>query len=156
MTTSIKTLHLEYYDEQTVAVITLNDPEHGNAMSPEMGDAFSSAIREIQANCAVRAAIILGAGKDFSIGGHRDMLIKLGSGQMGEAQLREFMLLDGYGLKRASFNWRVRRLVEGGLLIRDCARPITSSPIYWITLAGALMLAVAPAAFSQSRFRIGE
>lgn len=56
-------------------------------------------------------------------------------------QLREFMLLDGYELKRASFNWRVRRLVEGGLLIRDCARPITPSPIYSVTQPGALMLA---------------
>jgi enoyl-CoA hydratase/carnithine racemase len=92
MLTTTKTLYLEYLDEKTIAVITLNDPDHANAMSPEMGDAFSAAIREIQANAAVRAVIIRGAGKDFSIGGHRDMLIKLGNGQMGEAQLHEFML----------------------------------------------------------------
>ena len=30
-------------------------------------------------------------------------------------QLFEFMLLGCYELKRASFNWRVRRLVQGGL-----------------------------------------
>jgi enoyl-CoA hydratase/carnithine racemase len=92
MLTSTKTLHLEYLDEKTIAVITLNDSDHANAMSPEMGDAFSAAIRGIQANATVRAVIIRGAGKDFSIGGHRDMLIKLGNGQMGEAQLHEFML----------------------------------------------------------------
>ena len=49
MLTTTKTLHLEYLDEKTIAVITLNDPDHANAMSPEMGDAFSAAIREIQA-----------------------------------------------------------------------------------------------------------
>ena len=79
MLTSTNILQLEYLDGKTIAVITLNDPEHGNAMSPEMGDAFSDAIREIQGNLEARAAIIRGAGKDFSIGGHRDMLIRLGA-----------------------------------------------------------------------------
>ena len=92
MPTSAQTLQLEYLDEKTIGVITLNDPEHANAMSPEMGDAFSEAIREIQGNDTARVAIIRGAGKDFSIGGHSDMLIKLGNSRMGEAQLHEFML----------------------------------------------------------------
>lgn len=92
MLTSAQNLYVEYFDRQTIAVITLNDPDHANAMSPEMGDAFTAAIREIQANAAARVAIIRGAGKHFSIGGHRDMLIKLGSSQMDEGQLHEFML----------------------------------------------------------------
>ena len=92
MPTSAQALQLEYLDEKAIAVITLNDPEHANAMSPEMGDAFSEAIREIHGNDTARVVIIRGAGKDFSIGGHRDMLIKLGNSHMGEAQLHEFML----------------------------------------------------------------
>jgi len=56
-------------------------------------------------------------------------------------QLREFMLLHCHELKRASFNWRVRRLVEAGLLNRDCVRSITPSPVYSITSDGALNLA---------------
>ena len=56
-------------------------------------------------------------------------------------QLFEFMLLGCYELKRPSFNWRVRRLVESGLLTRHCARPVTPSPVYSITPLGALMLA---------------
>src|SRR5438093_9867208 len=55
-------------------------------------------------------------------------------------QLFEFMLLGCYELKRASFNWRVRRLVEADLLNRYCARPVTPSPVYSITGLGALML----------------
>jgi enoyl-CoA hydratase/carnithine racemase len=85
-------LHLEYLDEKHIAVITLDDLQHANAMSPEMGDEFSQAIRQIQAEPGTRAVVIRGAGRDFSIGGHRDMLIKLGSREMSEAQLCEFML----------------------------------------------------------------
>jgi hypothetical protein len=92
MLTSSKILQLEYIDGNTVAVITLNDPEHANAMSPEMGDAFSEAIRDIQDNDAARVTIIRGAGQHFSIGGHRDMLIELGRGHRGEAELHAFML----------------------------------------------------------------
>jgi hypothetical protein len=56
-------------------------------------------------------------------------------------QLFEFMILGCYELKRASFNWRVRRLVQSELLARHCARPVTPSPVYSITHVGALMLA---------------
>ncbi len=56
-------------------------------------------------------------------------------------QLFEFMLLGCYELNRGCFNWRVRRLVEGGLLNRQCARPMTASPVYSTTPVGSLMLA---------------
>ena len=92
MAVSTRTIRLEYLDDQTIAVITLDDPEHANAMSPEMGDEFSEAVRSIRSDPKPRAVVIRGAGQHFSIGGHRDMLIKLGSGKLGEAQLREFML----------------------------------------------------------------
>ncbi len=92
MLVSAETLHLEYLNGKTIAVITLDDPAHANAMSPEMGDGFSRAVREIQSESDVRAVLIRGAGKDFSIGGHRDMLIRLGNGSMTEQQLHDFML----------------------------------------------------------------
>jgi enoyl-CoA hydratase/carnithine racemase len=92
MLTSTETLRLEFLDQNAIAVITLQDPEHANAMTPEMGDAFSEAIHRIQSDPAVRAVIIRGAGEHFSIGGHRDMLVKLGNTKMSEAELREFML----------------------------------------------------------------
>jgi hypothetical protein len=55
-------------------------------------------------------------------------------------QLFEFMQLGCYEFKRSSFNWRVRRLVDGGLLNRHCARPVTPSHVYSITRVAALML----------------
>jgi hypothetical protein len=56
-------------------------------------------------------------------------------------QLFEFMLLGCYELNRGCFNWRVRRLVQGSLLNRQCARPMTPSPVYSMTPVGTLMLA---------------
>jgi enoyl-CoA hydratase/carnithine racemase len=85
-------IQLEFADNGAIAVVTLNDPKLGNPMSPEMGDAFSCAVSEVRSDANVRAVVIRGAGKDFSIGGHRDMLIRLGSGAMTEQQLHDFML----------------------------------------------------------------
>jgi len=57
-----------------------------------MGDVFTRHIGFIQREAAVKAVIIRGAGKDFSIGGHRDMLIGLGKPGRSEKELRDFML----------------------------------------------------------------
>ena len=56
-------------------------------------------------------------------------------------QLFEFMRIGCYEFQKPSFNWRVRRLVESGLLERQCAQPVTPEPIYSITNIGKLMLA---------------
>src|SRR5881296_4063452 len=56
-------------------------------------------------------------------------------------QLRDFMLLDDHERDPKRFNWRVRRLVQGGLLNRECARPLTPSPVYSLTPVASLMLA---------------
>ncbi len=74
-------------------MLTLDDPNRANAMSAEMGDAFAKHIRSIERDPALRVVIIRGAGKDISIGGHRDMLTKLGSGELGGPKdLHDFML----------------------------------------------------------------
>ena len=86
------TVHLEVLDEGTIAVLTLDDFNGSNVMSPEMGDVFSRHIAFIQKSAAVKAVIIRGAGKDFSIGGHRDMLIGLGRAGRSEKELHDFML----------------------------------------------------------------
>src|SRR6202790_4448180 len=72
------TVHLEVLDEGMIAVLTLDDFKGTKVMSPEMGDAFGRHIAFLQKDASVKAVILRGAGKDFSIGGHRDMLIDLG------------------------------------------------------------------------------
>src|SRR5260370_41899244 len=86
------TVHLESLDEGVIAVLTLDDSNGTNVMSPEMGVVFSRHIAFIQRNPAVKAVIIRGTGKNFSIGGHRDMLIGLGRTGRSEKELRDFML----------------------------------------------------------------
>jgi enoyl-CoA hydratase/carnithine racemase len=86
------TVHLESLDKGTIAVLTLDDSKGTNVMSPELGDMFSRHIASIQKDAAVRAVIVRGAGKNFSIGGHRDMLIGLGRAGRSEKELHDFML----------------------------------------------------------------
>ena len=86
------TVHLEILDEGTIAVLTLDDFKGTNVMSPEMGDAFGRHIAFLQKDASVKAVILRGAGKDFSIGGHRDMLIGLGKPGRSEKELHDFML----------------------------------------------------------------
>jgi len=86
------TVHLEWVDDGTIAILTLDDPERANAMSPQMGDAFKQHVHEIVVSDTVRTVIVRGAGKDFSIGGHRDMLISLGDPARSEKDLHDFMM----------------------------------------------------------------
>jgi enoyl-CoA hydratase/carnithine racemase len=86
------TVHLESLDEGAIAVLTLDDSKGINVMSPEMGDVYSRNIAFILKDPAIRVVILRGAGKNFSIGGHRDMLIDLGRAGRSGKELHDFML----------------------------------------------------------------
>jgi enoyl-CoA hydratase/carnithine racemase len=86
------TVHLESLDDGAIAVLTLDDSKGTNVMSPEMGDVYSRHIAFILKDPAVKAVILRGAGKNFSIGGHRDMLINLGRPGRSAKELHDFML----------------------------------------------------------------
>jgi enoyl-CoA hydratase/carnithine racemase len=86
------TVHLESLDDGAIAILTLDDSKGTNVMSPEMGDVYSRRIACILKDTAVKAVILRGAGKNFSIGGHRDMLIDLGRAGRSEKELHDFML----------------------------------------------------------------
>ena len=88
---------LYWRDDETIAVICLDDPSTANAMSPEMGDAFRDIVRGLAGHRGLRVVLLRGAGGDFSIGGQRDMLIKLGSESMDEKARHDFMM--GYYAK---------------------------------------------------------
>lgn len=89
---SAPTVHLESLDEGAIAVLTLDDRRGTNVMSPEMGDVYSRHLASILNDSAVRAVILRAAGKNFSIGGHRDMLVDLGRAGHSEKELHDFML----------------------------------------------------------------
>ena len=83
---------LYWRDNETIAVICLDDPPTSNAMSPEMGDAFRDIVRGLVGREGLRVVLLRGAAGDFSIGGQRDMLIKLGSDSMDEKARHDFMM----------------------------------------------------------------
>ena len=91
VTTTTDKVQLTYTDAGAIAIVTLNDPELGNPMSPEMAEAFASVVRTLSGQQALKAAIIQGAGKDFSVGGHREMLTHLASSSMTAKGRHDFM-----------------------------------------------------------------
>lgn len=55
-------------------------------------------------------------------------------------QLFEFMQLGAYEFSRAVFNWRTRRLVSCGFLLRHLVPPVTREPVYTIENTAKLLL----------------
>lgn len=51
-----------------VGVVTLNRPERRNAYTPRMGAELNRALAELEADDAVRAIVVTGAGRDFCVG----------------------------------------------------------------------------------------
>lgn len=60
----------------SIATLTLNEPDQLNAMSAEMGTLFKKHLANIKKNKAIRCVIITGAGRAFSSGGNLDMLLE--------------------------------------------------------------------------------
>ncbi len=57
-----------------IATITLNRPDKFNAMTDAMGDAFAEAVRQVNADSAVRVVVVRGAGRAFCAGGDFDLI----------------------------------------------------------------------------------
>ncbi|MGJ9413229.1 enoyl-CoA hydratase-related protein [Aeromicrobium sp. CF4.19] len=56
-------------DDAGVALLTLRGPDAENAWSMELGEAYLAALRELEADPAVRAVVLMGAGDTFCRGG---------------------------------------------------------------------------------------
>jgi len=59
---------LSQIDADGNATVMLNRPEMHNAFDPEMVDAFTAALRKLEANPRVRAIVVTGAGRNFCAG----------------------------------------------------------------------------------------
>ena len=60
--------------DANIVTLHLNDPDHLNAMSRAMGEAFRQRIGDLAQDESIRALILTGAGRAFSAGGDLDML----------------------------------------------------------------------------------
>ena len=64
--------------EDGVTTLTFNDPEHLNAMTRAMGEAFADSIARLSDHRGdLRAVVLTGAGRAFSAGGDMKMLTEL-------------------------------------------------------------------------------
>ena len=81
-------VHLER--EGAVVTLILDDARRKNAMSPELGDALATRVKEIAGDPDLRAVVLTGAGDAFSAGGDLAMLERLRASSFEEA--RTFMV----------------------------------------------------------------
>jgi enoyl-CoA hydratase len=57
-----------------IATLYFNDPDHLNAMTRAMGEAFRDRVAEVSRDESIRAIVLTGRGRAFSAGGDLDML----------------------------------------------------------------------------------
>jgi enoyl-CoA hydratase len=57
-----------------VVTLAFNDPDHRNAMTAAMGEAFTATIADLAGDKSLRAVILTGRGTAFSAGGDLDMI----------------------------------------------------------------------------------
>jgi methylglutaconyl-CoA hydratase len=81
--------------EGPLVILTLNDPERANPLSPAMMEALTGALERAAADDGVRAVILTGAGRHFSAGADLEALERVASGG-DEAANRA----DSEGLRR--------------------------------------------------------
>ena len=71
--------------EGPLVILTLNDPERANPLSPAMMEALTAALEIAAADTTVRAVILTGAGRHFSAGADLTALESIASGGDEEA-----------------------------------------------------------------------
>jgi enoyl-CoA hydratase len=106
--------------ENHVALITVNDPDRRNAFTDEMSARLRDAVERAEADPAVHAVVVTGAGKAFCAGADLSALGAAGSGR-AESGLRR--VYDGFiavGKLPAAHDRRGRRGPEPGIG-RRCA-----------------------------------
>jgi methylglutaconyl-CoA hydratase len=110
--------------ENAIRILTLNRPDKRNALNDELIAAFKDALREADADEALRAIVIRGAGKDFCSGADLASIQRI-----AEASYEE-NLADA------------RNLAELLLLIREVRVPVIAA-VHGRALAGGCGLATA-------------
>jgi len=124
---------------EAIATITLNRPEAMNALSTELRNAITDAFREVQADEAIRVAILTGAGRAFCAGFD---LKELGSGDPGRTADEAQGDIVG---AMASF--------EGPIIAAVNGHAITGG--FELALACDLIIASTRAKFADTHARVG-
>lgn len=129
--------------EDRVAVLTLNRPEQGNSLTPELLLALEAAWRRIDADEAIRVAILTGAGERHFCTGAAVGVLKVG---MGTLQNQPNAAVNRFSPRMCHFTkpviCAVNGLVNGGGLhfVADCD----------------IVIACAQAVFMDSHVSVGQ
>lgn len=75
-------------------ILTLNDPERANPLSPKMAVALRVSLENAAVDPAIRAVILTGAGKHFSAGADLEALEQVADGGNAEANLADSRRLE--------------------------------------------------------------
>jgi enoyl-CoA hydratase len=95
-----------------VATLTFNDPDRRNAMTREMGEAFSREVAALGRSAGLRALVLTGAGRAFSAGGDLAMIEERAAEGAAEP-----------GLARGRIRATMRAFYELFLAVRDLPCP---------------------------------
>src|SRR5215831_9096496 len=127
-----------------VATLTLNRPERLNAIDQRMLDELGAALDDLEADDAVRAIVLTGAGKAFSSG--FDLKEQMAARPEGAAMWREILARDFNGVMRF---WRCPKptiaAVRGHCLAGGCE----------LALACDVTIAAADAVFGEPELKFG-
>jgi enoyl-CoA hydratase len=124
-------MHYEFFEiekhDQT-AMLWLNRPEKRNAMGPAFWNELPQAMGELEDDAAVRAVVIAGRGKDFTIGLD---LKAMGGTLFGSEPRGRFAVLD-----------EIDRLQRSITAVADCTKPVIAA-VHGYCLGGGIDLVTA-------------
>lgn len=137
-----------YEERGAVALVTLNRPANLNSLNPEMHQALWRALDQAEANAAIRAMVLTGAGRGFCAG----------------ADLSSFDFAEGPGrIERAdpgpvierSFNPTTRRLMALRMPVVAAVNGVAAGAGASIAMACDIAIASPQASFIQAFSKIG-
>lgn len=117
--------HISVEIEKGIATVTLNRPKDDNALDVELMGELRTCVHQISGDLSVRAAIITGAGRTFSVGADVKMLETIGATYTPDQTQAEI------GNWRATFE------------ALEALPQVTVAAINGMTLGGAVVLAAA-------------
>ncbi len=101
-------LPLLYEKRENIALLTFNRPDRLNAVSRPMYESLKSAFEDISEDTEVRAVVLTGAGRAFSVGAD---LKAHGSGELTDADRRKYVTAGQ----------------QAARLIQNCSRPVVAA-----------------------------
>lgn len=130
------------YDvEDRLATITLNRPEHRNALNWPMLEEVSDALKKAEKDAEVRVIIIKGAGPCFSAGHDLGPTMGKGRRQLDERVWNEIIGGEGEGPSVWDTRSRVQDHIEFDLEIWNCWKPVIAQ-VHSYCLGGSIGMAL--------------